>query len=172
VDYRFGGDGDVSVAGGACDEGACACSGCSADGEAYAASGETADQHACAGHAADEACCALAFTLLGADTVMRVERVLGAVKGHGGEAKFEDGCALKVAAAMGLVDASADGCAARNDDGAAVLDDGLYDFAAEVITSTAIFDADVPAGTVRENGPGAGGGATGAPLVPFGEVLL
>jgi hypothetical protein len=48
-----------------------------------------------------------------------------------------------VAATVGLVDATAYGCAARDDDSASVFDDGLYDFTAEVVSNAAVFDADV-----------------------------
>jgi hypothetical protein len=137
----LGGDDDVAVAGGPGDECSGTGTGCAADGEAYAAGGDSADEHAGTRHAADEAGGALAFALLGADVVMGVEGVLVAVEGHGDEAEFEDGTSLEVAAAMRFVDAPCNVSAGRDDD-CAVAAYRLDDFAGEAVAGVGVLDAD------------------------------
>ena len=158
VHDRLGGDFDVAIARGSCQECSSASACCAADGQADAAGGDAADDHACARHAGDEGSGAFAFALLGADVVVRVEGVLVAAEGHGGEAELEDGAAGEVAAAVGFVDAAGDVGAAGNDL-RTVDDDRFDDFAGEAVADMSVLDADVLVDADDELGAGGDGEA-------------
>jgi hypothetical protein len=141
VNDGFGGDVDVAITRCSGEQRASTCASGTADREADSAGGEAANQHACARHAANESGSAATFAALGADAVVGIEIVLISIKGHGGEAYFEEGCALEVTAAMGCVDASIHGGAAR-DDNAAIRLDGLDYFTIEAIACVTGLDVD------------------------------
>ena len=156
----LGGDVDVAIACGSGDEGSGTGAGCAADGEAYAAGGDAADDHARARHAGDEASGALAFALLGVDVVVGVECVLVAVEGYGDEAELEDRRALEVAAAVSFVDDAGD-VGVVGDDLGAVDGDGLYDFSGEAVAGVGVLDVDVLVDADGELGSGGDGEADG-----------